>query len=39
MAKYFWAEMSVDVTDDVLQIHGGAGYVTDHRAEGFYCDE
>jgi alkylation response protein AidB-like acyl-CoA dehydrogenase len=38
MAKYFCSEMSVDVADEGLQVHGGAGYVTDHPAERFYRD-
>ena len=38
MAKYFCSEMSGDVADEGLQVHGGAGYVTDHPAERFYRD-
>ena len=38
MAKYFASEMSVDVADDAIQVHGGAGYVTDHPVERFYRD-
>jgi acyl-CoA dehydrogenase len=30
--------MSVDVADDAIQVHGGAGYVTDHPVERFYRD-
>jgi len=38
MAKLFASETSVDVADEGLQVHGGAGYVTDHPAERFYRD-
>ncbi|MFB6166430.1 MAG: acyl-CoA dehydrogenase family protein, partial [Haloarculaceae archaeon] len=30
MAKLFASEHAVDVTDEAIQVHGGAGYVTDH---------
>ena len=38
MAKLFASERAVDVTDEALQVHGGAGYVTDHPVERFYRD-
>jgi len=38
MAKLFASEHAVDVTDEALQVHGGAGYVTDHHVERFYRD-
>ncbi|MFC6938361.1 acyl-CoA dehydrogenase family protein [Salinirubellus sp. GCM10025818] len=38
MAKLFASETAVDVADEGLQVHGGAGYVTDHPAERFYRD-
>ncbi|MFB6311792.1 MAG: acyl-CoA dehydrogenase family protein [Salinirussus sp.] len=38
MAKLFASEMAVDVADEGLQVHGGAGYVTDHPAERYYRD-
>ncbi|MEF8758018.1 MAG: acyl-CoA dehydrogenase family protein [Halobacteriales archaeon] len=38
MAKLFASEMAVDVADEGLQVHGGAGYVTDHAAERYYRD-
>ena len=38
MAKLFAAEHAVDVTDEAIQVHGGAGYVTDHPVERFYRD-
>ena len=38
MAKLFASEHAVDVADEGLQVHGGAGYVTDHPAERFYRD-
>ncbi len=38
MAKLFASERAVEVADEGLQVHGGAGYVTDHPAERFYRD-
>jgi alkylation response protein AidB-like acyl-CoA dehydrogenase len=38
MAKLFASESSVEVADEGLQVHGGAGYVTDHAAERYYRD-
>jgi acyl-CoA dehydrogenase len=38
MAKLFASEMSVDVADEAIQVHGGAGYVTDHPVERYYRD-
>ena len=38
MAKLFASERAVEVTDEALQVHGGAGYVTDHPVERFYRD-
>ena len=38
MAKLFASEHAVDVTDEALQVHGGAGYVSDHHVERFYRD-
>jgi acyl-CoA dehydrogenase len=38
MAKLFASEMAVDVADEGIQVHGGAGYVTDHPAERYYRD-
>ncbi|QLG48974.1 acyl-CoA dehydrogenase family protein [Natrinema halophilum] len=38
MAKLFASERAVDVTDEALQVHGGAGYVSDHPVERFYRD-
>ncbi|WP_335999327.1 acyl-CoA dehydrogenase family protein [Halorientalis halophila] len=38
MAKLFASEHAVDVTDEALQVHGGAGYVTDHPVERYYRD-
>jgi alkylation response protein AidB-like acyl-CoA dehydrogenase len=37
-AKYFASEAAVDVTGDAVQIHGRAGYTTDHPVEQFYRD-
>ncbi|MDL5361571.1 acyl-CoA dehydrogenase family protein [Halalkalicoccus sp. NIPERK01] len=38
MAKLFASEHAVDVADESIQVHGGAGYVTDHPAERYYRD-
>jgi alkylation response protein AidB-like acyl-CoA dehydrogenase len=38
MAKYFASEAAVDVTNEAVQIHGGAGYTTEHPVEQFYRD-
>ncbi len=38
MAKLFSSEHAVDVADEAIQVHGGAGYVTDHPVERFYRD-
>jgi len=38
MAKLFASEHAVDITDEALQVHGGAGYVSDHHIERFYRD-
>ena len=38
MAKLFASEMAVDVADEAIQVHGGAGYVTDHPVERYYRD-
>ncbi|QIB74028.1 acyl-CoA dehydrogenase [Halogeometricum borinquense] len=38
MAKLFASEQAVDVADEGIQVHGGAGFVTDHPAERFYRD-
>ena len=38
MAKYFASEAAVDVTGQAVQVHGGAGYTTDHPVEQFYRD-
>lgn len=38
MAKLFASEHAVDVADEAIQVHGGAGYVTDHPVERFYRD-
>ena len=37
-AKYFASEMVGRVADRAVQIHGGAGYVTDYGVERFYRD-
>ena len=38
MAKLFASEHAVDVTDEAVQVHGGAGYVDDHPVERHYRD-
>jgi alkylation response protein AidB-like acyl-CoA dehydrogenase len=38
VAKYFASEAAVDVTNEAVQIHGGAGYTTAHPVEQFYRD-
>jgi alkylation response protein AidB-like acyl-CoA dehydrogenase len=37
-AKLFASEHAVDVADEAIQVHGGAGYVTDHPVERYYRD-
>lgn len=37
-AKLFASERAVEVADDAVQIHSGAGYVTDFPAERYYRD-
>jgi acyl-CoA dehydrogenase len=38
MAKLFASERAVEVADEAIQVHGGAGYVTDHPVERYYRD-
>ncbi|MFQ3318443.1 MAG: alkylation response protein AidB-like acyl-CoA dehydrogenase [Natronomonas sp.] len=38
MAKLFASEHAVDVADEAIQVHGGAGYVSDHPVERIYRD-
>jgi hypothetical protein len=38
MAKLFCSERAVEVTDEAIQVHGGAGYVSDHPVERYYRD-
>jgi alkylation response protein AidB-like acyl-CoA dehydrogenase len=38
MAKLFASEHAVDVADEAIQVHGGAGFVTDHPVERYYRD-
>ncbi len=37
-AKLFASERAVEVTDEAVQIFGGAGYVSDHPVERYYRD-
>jgi alkylation response protein AidB-like acyl-CoA dehydrogenase len=39
IAKVFCSEVLAFVADEVLQIHGGYGFVQDYPAEGYYRDE
>lgn len=38
MAKEYASRVAVDVTNEAIQIHGGAGYVNDFDVERFYRD-
>lgn len=38
MAKLFASERAVEVTDEAVQVHGGAGYVSDFPVERYYRD-
>jgi len=38
MAKEYASRVAVDVADDAVQVHGGAGFVNDHDVERFYRD-
>ena len=38
MAKEFASRVAVDVADEAVQVHGGAGFVNDHDVERFYRD-
>lgn len=38
MAKYYASEISVEVSTDGIQIHGGYGYTKDYPAEKYYRD-
>ncbi|WP_336002728.1 acyl-CoA dehydrogenase family protein [Halorientalis halophila] len=38
MAKEYASRVAVDVANEAVQIHGGAGYVDDFQAERFYRD-
>jgi alkylation response protein AidB-like acyl-CoA dehydrogenase len=38
MAKEFASRVAVEVTQEAVQIHGGAGYVNDFDVERFYRD-
>jgi len=38
MCKYFASEMVGRVADRAVQIHGGAGYISDYAVERFYRD-
>jgi len=39
IAKVYCSEILADVVDEVLQIHGGYGFVSEYPAERFYRDE
>jgi alkylation response protein AidB-like acyl-CoA dehydrogenase len=38
MAKLFASERAVEIADEGIQVHGGAGFVTDHPVERYYRD-
>jgi alkylation response protein AidB-like acyl-CoA dehydrogenase len=38
IAKLFASERAIDVTDDAIQVHGGAGFVSDFPVERYYRD-
>lgn len=39
IAKVFCSEVLAHVADEVVQIHGGYGFIQEYPAEGFYRDE
>ena len=39
IAKVFCSEVLAKVVDEVVQIHGGYGFIQEYPAEGFYRDE
>jgi len=39
ISKVFCSEVLADVVDDVVQIHGGYGFIQEYPAERFYRDE
>ncbi len=39
ISKVFCSEVLADVVDEVVQIHGGYGFVSEYPAERFYRDE
>jgi alkylation response protein AidB-like acyl-CoA dehydrogenase len=39
IAKVFCSEVLADVVDEVVQIHGGYGFIQEYPAERFYRDE
>jgi len=38
MAKLFTSEAATEITDEAVQVHGGAGFVSDHPVERYYRD-
>lgn len=39
IAKVYCTDMLADVVDEVVQVHGGYGYISDYAAERYYRDE
>jgi alkylation response protein AidB-like acyl-CoA dehydrogenase len=38
MAKLFASRMAAQVTNRIVQVHGGYGYITDYPIERYYRD-
>ena len=38
MAKLFTSRVAADVTDNMVQIHGGVGFMLDYPAQRYYRD-
>jgi hypothetical protein len=38
ISKYYASEMSIKVTSDAIQVHGGSGYMKDYPVERYFRD-
>ena len=38
MAKWYSAKTAVDCADEALQMHGGYGYIDEHKVQRLYRD-